>query len=245
MRKALLEAARIVCAPLWPVAVLQAIRVRRTTPRLLGAAGVPCGEIPGNGEVCRVLAVGESTVAGVGAPTYQEALTSQIAAACARRTGRPVRWAARGRIGLTTESALRRRMAETDTKFDVVVLVFGINDVLTGTRPIRWSHAVESLIAAVRRTAGHVPVVLAGVPPAGKIQALPQPLRLLLGLRAARLDHGLAQLTREVPDVVHVPTRLPGGAEYFSGDRLHPSPLGYHEWGELLARHVVAVSGGR
>src|SRR3712207_2884569 len=90
---------RIVAAaafPLLPLLFVQGKGVRRRTPRLPDAAGPVEGTVPGAEPAVRLVVIGESTVAGIGAATHQTALTGCVAAALARRTGRAVRWRAAG-----------------------------------------------------------------------------------------------------------------------------------------------------
>jgi lysophospholipase L1-like esterase len=238
MKYIILRAMLLVCAPLWPLAAVQGVRVRRTTPRLPGAAGPTNGIVPGGGSPIRVLVIGESTAAGVGADNHDQALAGHFASAIARNSGRTVCWRARGLIGATAAVARERLVADNAEPVDVVVIVLGINDVLCRTKPSRWVRDVQALLDAVRKEIGDAPVLLAGVPPVGRMPALPQPLRFLLGLRAEALDQGLVRVTRQLPSVTHVPLRLPNGEDYFCRDRFHPSPHGYQEWGELLAGHL-------
>src|SRR5215213_1408517 len=99
---------RIVAAaafPLLPVLFVQGRGVRRRTPRLPDAAGATEGVVPGRGEPLRLVVLGESTVAGIGAAAHERALTGCVAAALARATGRPVRWRAAGRSGASAREA--------------------------------------------------------------------------------------------------------------------------------------------
>src|SRR5688572_32862116 len=95
MGNAIVGAASLVVTPLLPILWLQGRHVRRITPRLPEAAGPTLGTIAGAGRPLRLLVIGESTVAGVGAPDHAHALTGQIAASLATRTGRGVHWHAR------------------------------------------------------------------------------------------------------------------------------------------------------
>ncbi len=91
----------------------QAVYVKRTTPRLPGAAGPTDGVVEGAGEPFRLAVLGESTVDGVGAATHEEALTGCLARELANG-GRAVRWQAAGRTGAnarTVRAELRRSFA--------------------------------------------------------------------------------------------------------------------------------------
>src|SRR5690554_8235760 len=66
-------------AVLFPVLLYQGMRTPQTTPRLPEASGSPYGQY-GEGEPARrILVIGESTAAGVGAQTHDQGLASQLA----------------------------------------------------------------------------------------------------------------------------------------------------------------------
>jgi lysophospholipase L1-like esterase len=226
-----------------PVLMRQGKRVRATTPRLPEAPGPHTGEVGGSGTPVRLLVVGESTAAGVGAANHQEGLTGQVAMHLAAQTGRPVRWRVIGRNGATA-SALRERLASDNAglEADVVVIALGVNDTLRLTPPARWTRSLRQLVDLLRGACGPVPVLLASVPPVGRFPGLPQPLRGVLGMRATVLDRAAARLAGRMDNVRHVPLPLPSGADdLFCGDRIHPSPAGYAQIGAALGHAAASV----
>jgi lysophospholipase L1-like esterase len=241
---ALRVAATLGTALLAPLLIRQGRRVRRTTPRLPEAAGPRMGEVAGSGAPVRLLVLGESTAAGVGAADHQEGLAGQVAGVLAAETGRPVHWRVLGRNGVTAATTRETLLAPADgVAADVAVVALGVNDTLHLRAPGRWTSDLRALIALVRERCGAVPVVLAGVPPMGGFPGLPQPLRGVLGLRATMLDRAAARLAVEMRAVHHVSVPLPPGTadDFFCGDRFHPSPHGYAQWGAALGRAAAAA----
>lgn len=221
---------------LLPLLLIEALWVRWRTPRLPGATGPDTGGIAGPGEPFRLLVLGESTAAGVGATTHERALAGQVAVALARA----VTWRVVGRNGvdaLATEHELLPHVPPEP--FDAVVIALGVNDVLHFHSPRRWSRDLTSLIDALRRRVGECPVYLSAVPPMDRFPALPQPLRFVLGLRARELDAAAARLAPTLPVVIHVSSEFLGGSEMFCSDRFHPSELGYSVWGRELAKAIA------
>jgi lysophospholipase L1-like esterase len=226
------------------VLVLQGRRVRRTTPRLTEAAGPRTGEVPGRGAPVRLLVLGESTAAGVGAADHQEGLAGQVAGSLAAATGRPVHWRVIGRNGATAATVRDTLLGPAaDVVADVAVVALGVNDTLRLRSAGRWTADLRRLVDALRERCGGVPVVLASVPPMGRFPGLPQPLRGVLGMRATLLDRAAARLAEQMDGVRHVPVPLPAGAAdaFFCGDRFHPSPRGYAQWGAALGRAAAGV----
>ena len=242
MGNAIVSTALLVGSPLLPILWLQGRYVRKHTPRLPEAAGPCIGTVGGAGVPLRLLVIGESTVAGVGAPDHAHALTGQIAAAIARLTDRTVQWRAVGWIGATAHVARTRLVPEIpQAPVDIIVLALGVNDVLGFHGPARWTHDLTELIADLRRRVGAAPVVLASVPPMGQFPAFPQPLRGLLGLRAAALDRAARRCVPNLVGVVHSPMRLDVGTSLFGPDRFHPSVSGYRQWGSQIAESVLSL----
>lgn len=224
-------------ALLAPVLVHQGRRVRATTPRLPEAPGPRTGEIAAAGAPVELLVVGESPAAGVGAADQQEALAGQVARAMSAESGRAVRWRVLARNGATAAAAHDELLAPaTGLAADVAVVALGVNDTLRLRSPGRWTADLRRLVELLRERCGPVPIILAAVPPMGVFPGLPQPLRGVLGLRAAVLDRAAVRLVAEMDGVRHVSMPLPPGAvdDFFCADRFHPSPCGYALWGAAL-----------
>ncbi len=231
-----------VALPLLPLALPMALHTRRTALRLAPAAGPECG-LAGSeleGEPLRLLLIGESTVAGVGASCLDFALAGQLATALASRLGRPVAWRACGENGITAGEALERLLPQVaEQPVDLVLLVFGVNDTTDFSSSRSWQASLQGL---ARHFVGRgAQVALAGVPPLQHFRALPWLLRQLLGWRARLLDRRMRELAvRE--GVGCCATRLEMCPEFLALDGYHPSPLGYRVWGEALADWFVAVA---
>jgi lysophospholipase L1-like esterase len=236
MGEALVATASLAALPLWPLLWLQGRYVRKHTPRLPGASGPTHGIIPAAGAPLHLLVVGESTVAGVGAPDHARALTGQIASALAHRTERTVHWNAVGKIGATVDVARKRLLPAIPSRpVDCSVLAFGVNDVLQFHTPARWNRDLVQLIHDLRQRVGPAPIVLAAVPPMGHFPALPQPLRWVLGMRATALARTAQRIAPTLPSVGYSATHGSMTAEMFCADRFHPSVEGYRQWGALIA----------
>src|SRR5690349_20946050 len=133
-----------------PVLVAQGTRLRRDTPRLPDAAQPWSGALPGADPI-RLLVIGDSTAAGVGADTQQDALPGNLARELHERTGRGVEWRAVGENGATSRDLIQRYLDDATTdSYDVVFVSVGANDAL-GLRP-RWAFRrdIRTLLARLR-----------------------------------------------------------------------------------------------
>lgn len=232
-------AVRLVTLPLAPWAILQGRRVRSGMPPMCAAAGEPRGSVRvPSADTLGLLVVGESTVAGCGIATQDEALAAQTARALAARLGRTVEWTAVGRIGVTARQAARDLEAPVAAapRADLLLVALGVNDVMRQTSAATYARDLRAVLAMARRHHGPVPAVIAGVPAVGSFPALPQPLRAVLGLRAWWIDRAAARLAGRDPLVAHVPMRIRGDRRHlFAADGFHPSAAGDAIWAEALA----------
>lgn len=225
---------------LLPVLLLQGIWVRLRTPRLPVASGPLSGTVARDGDPLDLIVIGESPVAGIGAPTHEFAVTGRTALALARLTDRSVRWHVFGLSGATAERTLRDLVPQIAGKnADAVVIALGVNDVISWRREAQWTRDIEQLIAGVRGHLGNSLIILTGVPPMQYFPALPQPLKYFLGMRAKSLDRASADLAAGSTRVVHMPSDIELDKEFFCADGFHPSPLGYAKWGERLAEVIL------
>ncbi len=173
-------------------------------------------------------------MAGIGAPTHADALSGRIACALAERTGRAIAWRAVGRSGATARAALDTLVPRLGGTADLLVVALGVNDVLWLRTPAQWAADLGELLAAARARLDDPAVLIAGMPPVGEFRVFPQPLRLVLGLRARALDEATRLLVATLPRTgsLHVDGFDPA---WFCDDRMHPSPHGYARWADQLA----------
>ena len=67
---------------------------------------------------------------------------------------------------------------EHSKRADLIVIAFGVNDVLEHTALRTYAYALKALVGAARsHFSPDAPVLLAAAPPMHKFPALPQPLR--------------------------------------------------------------------
>ena len=222
-----------------PFVVPQALWVRKTAPRFADAAGPATGFVGASDSAeseRRLIAVGDSIVAGVGAPTLEEALVGRLASALAGRLASPVGWQAIGRTGTTSERLLALLPGELPSgPADVVLLNVGVNDLTRITTTRRFLANIHALYDLLRQRYPGALVAINGLPPLGLFPLLPQPLRAVLGLRAAIFNRELARAVAGMPGAVFVPVEFDAEPDSFADDGFHPSAVSYG----LFAEHVM------
>lgn len=219
----------------FPFLVPQALYVRQTAPRFAPAGG-PTEGACGDGGPVRLLALGDSIIAGVGATTLSRALVGQTAVALAEALESRISWRALGVSGYTSEKILARLIPQLpDAAFDYVIVSVGVNDITGLTTLRRWRLNLSRLLETLRSHSPDAVIALAGMPPLHSFPLLPQPLRATFGLRARSFDDVARSLIDDYPDTVHVPIDFEPDPRKFSPDGYHPSEESYAEFGRSMA----------
>jgi len=188
---------------------------------------------PGDGP--KVVWLGDSTAAGVGASSAAGALPSRVQDGL----GRPG-------ASLTVAAVSGARVADVLARQvplvaglhpDLVLISVGANDTIHMTGRTEFRRTYERLVRAL--PAG-VPVVLLGVPDMGSIARFAQPLRAIAGRRGRRLD-GEVRRVAAAAGAVYVdiagstgPAFRRDPRRYFAADDFHPSDAGYGLWADAV-----------
>lgn len=225
-------------AALMPLLIAQAVAARKRAPVLPEAAGPRRGSV-GDGMPLRVLIVGDSSGAGVGVETQDQALAGHLTRTLAAQTTRRIDWALHAKTGVTTALALKLLQDGSPEPADVAVAVLGVNDVVDQVAPQRAVAHRAALADWLLANAGVRHVVFAPLPPMHRFPLLPQPLRWIAGRDAASHDAAMARWAATRRDVSHVPIALELAPHTMASDGFHPGEPVYRTCGEALARHIA------
>lgn len=238
-RRARLHLAWFAALPALPVVALQGRSVRRKIGRLPDADGATTGfaECKESGQrPLRILTLGESTVAGVGAATHETGVTGCLARALRDHLGRSVEWRAIGKNGATARTVNRRLLPMIEERdLDAIFVLLGASDTFRLTSLKQWRTEVLRLADALLDL-GTKQVLFSQVPPVGKFTAFPLAFRLVLGAHADLLGAELVRSLRGKPNVHFCPIGFPSGR--LAPDGVHPSEAGYATWGAQLATYI-------
>lgn len=222
-----------------PLLLLQGLRVRQTVPQLPEPPGERAGQA-GRGDPLRLLVVGDSSAAGVGAPTQSQALIGQVSSAMLLQ--RSLRWRLEAKTGATTVSTLKGLSEIEPEEFDLAVSVLGVNDVTSATSLGSWVNNQARLRNLLRARFGVKRIVICGLPPMGEFPALPQPLRWYLGSKAKRFDAAIGQAACNEENAHFFPLDFARDVALMAEDGFHPGPGAYADWGRRLANFALEVS---
>jgi lysophospholipase L1-like esterase len=223
--------------PFYPFLYLQGQWVRKRIGVLPGASGDIRGRIGRGDRTVKLLVIGESTVAGLGARTHETALAGPFSFFLSEALERPVEWLAIGKNGVTARRTIDELvpLVPDDEEFDFVLLGVGGNDVLKVSSPKRWRADMMELISIMRERYPECGIFMTNAPAVHLSPVLPQPIKGLLGGLAKMHDINTKEFTRDLERVYyfHRPTEVPHD---FWADGIHPSETGYRLWSERMVR---------
>jgi lysophospholipase L1-like esterase len=185
----------------------------------------------------RVVWLGDSTAAGVGASASPKALPRQVEEGLGLPDASLTVLAVSGSRAADVLAEQVPRVA--GTRPDLVLISVGANDTVHLTGRGAFRHTYEQVVRAL--PAG-VPVVLLGVPDMGAVPRFAQPLRAVSGWRGRNLDaevRRVAVATGAVYADIAGPTGPPfrhDPGRYFAADDFHPDDAGYGLWAQAVLR---------
>jgi lysophospholipase L1-like esterase len=237
------------------VAARHLIRWQARTARAV--IGKPLGDRPHTadrtykkkyGDPIRVLLLGDSIAAGLGADEAEHTLGAQLALRLAKRTRRSVRLHTAAHVGSET-SMLRAQLAGLPEGYraDVAVIVVGGNDVTHRVRVADSRRHLHDAISQLR--ARGTAVVVGTCPDLGALTAVPQPLRAMARLASRQLAQAQKEVATDLggiavnlADVVG-PFFIAQPDQMFSIDRFHPSSAGYRRTAKAMLPGVLVALG--
>ncbi len=233
----------IIILPLLPFLFWQGSQTRKKVGRLPDAAGETSGLFGEATPVLNLLAVGESTVAGVGARSHDEALAGQLAKFLSLGVGKGVRWTVVGESGITARETLERLVPQLpEAEMDLVVVGLGGNDTFKVNSPNGWRRDMTRLVEKLREKYPDAKILLANTPMIRDSPVLPQPLKFVLW-RVSRLHHTVMQDLARTTDGVFYFDEAEKVDERFFADGVHPSPYGYALWAEAMVKFLLKKTG--
>jgi len=247
---------QIIKPMLAPMLIAQAKRVRKLALEMPEPTGQRHGLAeyrdqaadtgPVSARPVSLLIAGDSSAAGVGAPTQDEALAAQLAAALAARIARDVQWHLVAQTGMTSSGVLELLRGQALPTADIAVVIVGVNDI---TNDVAIGHALRSrsrIVRLLRQQLGVQHIVFPGLPAVERFPLLPQPLAWYGGAAARRnndLQARWAAHPRRAAFVSHIAMDHFTHPELMAADGYHPSPTLYAMVAEYFAEHLALKVG--
>lgn len=219
-----------------PILVVQGLWVVLRASRLPEAKGPRTGS-GGSGDPLRVLITGDSSAAGVGAETQDDALAGQVCRALGVEFS--VTWTLVAKSGGTAASTDVMVQSLGESGFDIAVIALGVNDTKNGVSAKAWRQNYMRLIHHLHTQCGVGHVYVSGLPAVHHFPLLPSPLRQVLGKRAVYFDAILQDMATATIGVTYIPMDIPFDVAKMADDGFHPGPDAYAAWGERIATEII------
>ncbi len=224
----------IIIVPFAPFLYLQGQYVRRKIGRLPDAGGETNGKFGAGEDSAKLLVLGESTAAGMGARTHETALGGQFARFLSAKIGKSVEWHVVGRSGITVKETIHELVPKIpDEKFDYVMLALCGNEVLKLRSPRAFRRDMKKLLSILQEKYPGATFFITNAPAVRLSPVLPFPIKFILGHLSALHDANAREFTAAMRRVFyfHQPSTVP--ADFFA-DGLHPSEKGYTDWSKSM-----------
>lgn len=203
----------------------------RDVPRLPDAARPWEGKLEGP-DPLRLLVIGDSTAAGVGAATQEEALPGSLARELHARTGRGVIWRAVGENGADTSEFLERHLTPALSRpADFVFVSLGANDALGARSARAFARDLRRLLLLISDRMPSARVLMSNLPVFSRFELLPEPTRTVLYRHSLNLERAARRvIAHDERWMITEQTPPPYGPDFFASDQFHPSASGYADW---------------
>jgi lysophospholipase L1-like esterase len=224
----------ILILPFAPFLYLQGQYVRRKIGRLPDAQGETFGKTGADTASAKLLVIGESTAAGVGARTHETALAGQFARFLSAQIGKSIDWQVIGRSGITVKETIYELVPKIpDEKFDYVLIALCGNEVLKLRSPRTFRRDMKKLLGILQEKNSDATFFITNAPAVRLSPVLPHPIKFILGHLSALHDANAKEFTAAMKNVryFHQPTEVP---EDFFADGIHPSEKGYTLWSKRM-----------
>lgn len=256
-----------------PIYLYQGRKVKRDTVRLPEPKGERHGSVKlrkssaanTSQSTLNLMIVGDSSAAGVGSETQQQALAGRLIPALEQQSVintqfDNLHWSLQATTGHTSFDILRRLyvLPTPNEAIDIMVLSLGVNDATSNVATNIWQQQLEDIIEIAKRKFGAKTLIFSSLPPMAKMPALPSPLNDFIGAKASKLDTILQQVCNSHKNVHYMAADFARMAEehdvkkhskgepidgkvMFASDGFHPSAITYGYWAQQLSDLIAQL----
>jgi len=234
---------------LLPILYFNGKKIRRSVPKLPEAEG-PHG-VSGDqfSKKIKLVTVGESTIAGVGAASHKIGFTGTLSDELSEALSTKIEWQVLARSGYTAKQ-VKYKLIPKIPAADLIVIGLGGNDAFTLNSPGRWKTTTREIIQTLRISHPDTPIFFTNMPPIKSFPAFTAPIKWTIGNWVELLGQGLAEVCAAFPNVYYneelitLPVwckrhHIKGDVSQFFSDGVHPSELTYQVWARDYAAFIL------
>lgn len=241
----------VVSLPLLPIMYFQGKKIRKNTPKL-PEAGNPQGYIKTAAEkTLKILAIGESTIAGIGVDFHANGFIGSLAKEISEKTNSSILWRVYAKSGYTAKMVRKRIVPEIeDSNADIIVIGLGGNDAFKLNSPEIWMVNINLLIKDLKIKFPQTPIYFTNMPPIREFPAFTKIIKFVIGNLVDILGKRLYNKVKNKKNVhfnneiIKIDTwkeryKIEGDLITFFSDGVHPSKLTYQIWGKDMATFIM------
>ncbi len=184
----------------------------------------------------RMVAIGDSMIAGCGVDDQAHGFTPDLAAVFSRVLNRSIAWESYGKLGATVRRVRYRLLPEVEGRADLLVLCAGSNDLMARRSLEEWRTDLAAAIDEAKRLSDNIVVFSAGQlyrsPSLGK--ALRQVIKRMTDEQTAASKAICEQKQVLFLDMTHEDVHA-DQERFYAHDNFHPSDYGYSYMAECTA----------
>lgn len=215
---------RLALVPMLPVLGYHVWQVRKTLPPLPPKSN---HLVVGKSTQPKLLIIGESTAAGVGASSPKHTLAEYIHTLF----GESYQVVNFGKNGLQAQNFiefLTSSLPGSQRTFEGILLFLGANDCFRMTHPRQFSQSIKQILDFLQQHHSPKWIYLAAIPPVHLFPAFSKIARFYLKRQRDFLASELSLLPHHVPFLIYSESEFDPDDTFFAADQIHPSDLGYH-----------------
>jgi len=241
----------IISLPLLPVLYFQGKKLRKEVPELPEAQGIEGFVSKREGATLKVLAIGESTMAGVGAKTHEEAFIGTLAKELAQKLNVNIHWKVYAKSGYTLKRVTHKILPQVEeTNADLIVVGMGANNAFKLSSTSKWTKDVAELIKTIRVQFPKTPIAFINMPPIKDFPVFTSTMKFVMGNLVNLFGNELEKEVKNHDAVFFNSEKLSfdnwterfgykkDPALFFS-DGVHPTVLTYQMWARDFSDFLV------
>ena len=240
-----------------PVYLYQGLKLKKTALRLPEAKGERSGQVTlisedqskQDKDILRIMLIGDSSAAGVGVSSQQQALMGQLVAQLQpmpslSKKYYQLQWCLHATSGHTSFDALRRLyvLPKPVSAIDVMIVMVGVNDITANVSTKQWQAQLRDIIKVSKRKFGAKYIIFPSLPPMQSMPAIPSPLNKLLGHKTQVMNEKLREVCEQYEQATTLTMELDDSAlnteQFFAEDGFHPNSAAYTFLATKLAQTI-------
>lgn len=181
-----------------------------------------------------LLIIGESTAAGVGASSVETTFAAQVH----HFTKQAFNIHNLGKSGLKAaqlKKLLVHGKQEIPEKFDLAIILIGVNDCFKFTPPGRFQNQMREFIDLLQNEKSVQKIIIPPIAPVQHFPSIPGIMRLFLGIHRYILTSELNTLRNNITGLEINVFKFEISSEFIASDGIHPSDKGY----EFMAKNTI------